>query len=163
MVSPLTLQDRQHAVSVLQPLVEAMASVFDLPSPAIIAQACLESRWLTSLLARKYFNVFGRKARKGEPYVVLSSAEGTDAVSLVRRSRWKIYPNYSQGLLDYGHWITAGRHVGSGSLIYQKALDVRTDPIAYAYALQGVWAADAHYGDKIVAIMQEFHLLGASQ
>lgn len=79
---------------------------------AIIAQACIESGYNTSLLSMKYHNYFGMKcgsAWKG-PSVNLSTKEEYNSQLVAIRDNFRCYPDMIAGVSGYFDFINTSRY-----------------------------------------------------
>ena len=79
---------------------------------AIIAQACIESGYNTSLLSMKYHNYFGMKcgsAWKG-PSVNLSTKEEYNSQLVAIRDNFRCYPDMLAGVKGYFDFISTKRY-----------------------------------------------------
>lgn len=82
---------------------------------AAVAQAALESAWGESLLASRYHNLFGVKAGRGwhGPTVDLwtyewyGKRESGKPVYEKVMAKWRVYPSWSECLVDYSRLIQA--------------------------------------------------------
>jgi flagellar protein FlgJ len=113
---------------------------------AVLAQSALESGWGENIANN---NLFGIKAdaRWGGERGLQATLEFRNGV-LAREQAWfRRYGDWSQSFEDYGTFIQNNPR-------YREALDVGSDPHAYARALQRAgYATDPHYARKISEIM----------
>lgn len=90
---------------------EAKARGYKVCSP-IIAQACVESGYNTSLLSMKYHNYFGMKcgsAWKG-PSVNLATKEEYNSQLVNIRDNFRVYPDIISGVKGYFDFISTNRY-----------------------------------------------------
>ena len=81
-------------------------------SSAIIAQACIESGYNTSLLSMKYHNYFGMKcgsAWKG-PSVNMATKEEYNSQLVSIRDNFRVYPDMISGVRGYFDFISTNRY-----------------------------------------------------
>lgn len=113
---------------------------------AVLAQSALESGWGENVANN---NLFGIKAdtRWNGDRGLQSTLEFRDGV-LAREQAWfRRYTDWQQSFEDYGRLIQNNPR-------YQQALDVGSDPHAYAKALQRAgYATDPQYARKISDII----------
>jgi peptidoglycan hydrolase FlgJ len=113
---------------------------------AVLAQSALESGWGDNVANN---NLFGIKAdaRWGGQRGLQPTLEYRNGV-LAREQAWfRRYGDWQQSFEDYGNLIQNNPR-------YQQALDVGSDPHAYARALQRAgYATDPHYARKISDII----------
>lgn len=97
---------------------EAKARGYKVCSP-IIAQACIESGYNTSLLSMKYHNYFGMKcgsAWKG-PSVNLATKEEYNSQLVSIRDNFRAYPDMISGVKGYFDFISTNRYANLKSAI----------------------------------------------
>lgn len=143
-----------------------------IPASVTIAQAALESAWGTSRLARLASNLFGIKAGSswrgrvvsaptreylagewvtiGGSWDIYPNADAARAAGEPASSLFRVYASPLDGLADHARVLYNGR--------YAVALALRDEPDAFARALQGVYATDPAYGDKLVGTMKARNL-----
>lgn len=154
----MALSDEQRAF--LDRAVAAAAKVTPstLPAygPVVVAQAILESNWGRAAIGG--FNVFGIKARAGEPSVLVTTTEYIKGVATKVKAAFKKFASLEEAFTDHRQLLTGRRYASSGQLIYSKALAHPRDPEAFAHALTGVYATDPKYGQKLVDVMKAYSL-----
>ena len=105
---------------------EAKARGYKVCSP-IIAQACIESGYNTSLLSMKYHNYFGMKcgsAWKG-PSVNLATKEEYNSQLVSIRDNFRAYPNMIAGVKGYFDFISTSRYANlKGASTPQEYLEL---------------------------------------
>ena len=93
---------------------------------AIIAQACIESGYNTSLLSLKYHNYFGMKcgsAWKG-PSVNLATKEEYNSQLVSIRDNFRCYPDMMSGVKGYFDFISTSRYANlMGTTTAQEYLE----------------------------------------
>ena len=94
---------------------------------AIIAQACIESGYNTSLLSMKYHNYFGMKcgsAWKG-PSVNLATKEEYNSQLVSIRDNFRAYPDMIAGVKGYFDFISTSRYANlKGAATAQEYLEL---------------------------------------
>ena len=105
---------------------EAKARGYKVCSP-IIAQACVESAYNTSLLSVKYHNYFGMKcgsAWKG-PSVNLATKEEYNSQLVSIRDNFRAYPDMIAGVKGYFDFISTSRYSNlKGAVTAQEYLEL---------------------------------------
>lgn len=109
---PSSAQQKEF-IQTVAPLIqeEAKARGYKVCSP-IVAQACIESAFGTSLLASRWFNLFGMKcgsAWKG-PSVNLATKEEYNSVLVSIRDNFRAYPDMIAGVKGYFDFISTSRY-----------------------------------------------------
>ncbi|HEY0971175.1 MAG TPA: glucosaminidase domain-containing protein [Gemmatimonadales bacterium] len=139
----------------IESMVTAVRSV-PVPVPALrpvaVAQAALESAYGTSGLARNYRNLFGVKARAGQPAVQLDTTEYVKGVAQRVKQPFRVYASFAESIADHADLF---RRLPK---TYAKALAHPDEPAKFASGLTGVYATDPLYGSKVVKIMKDYQL-----
>lgn len=100
-------------IEIIAPMIqdEAKARGYRVCSP-IIAQACIESGYNTSLLSMKYHNYFGMKCGsswKGKS-VNLSTKEEYNSQLVAIRDNFRVYDSMEEGVRGYFDFISTNRY-----------------------------------------------------
>lgn len=132
--------------------------------PVAVAQCLLESAWGTSRLATLGRNLFGVKARDGEPGVDLLTTEyhrvGDQQVPVRVPQRFRRYEHFAAAFKDHARLLCTRKGGPNGQLLYHAALGHPDDPCAFADALTGLYATDPLYGSKLRDVMRSRGLFG---
>lgn len=125
------------------------------PASVALAQAILESDWGRSKLTREANNLFGIKAYRdpGTAGVYeINTWEVIGGRNVTVLAAFKAYTSLADSIVDHGNWF----HDNSR---YAGALAVRTDPRAFAYAINAAgYATDPAYAPKLIQLMDRFNL-----
>ena len=119
---------------------------------ALIAQAALETGWGRHLMAdesgEKSWNLFGIKARQGQPAVEADTQEFRDGRMQSERAAFRWFESLEEAFDGYASLI--GR-----SPRYRQAVAEGQDPERYARELQRAgYATDPDYASKIINILR---------
>lgn len=119
---------------------------------ALIAQAALETGWGRHLMAdesgEKSWNLFGIKARKGQPAVEADTQEFRNGRMQAERAAFRWFESLEEAFDGYASLI--GR-----SPRYRQAVAEGQDPERYAKELQRAgYATDPDYASKIINILR---------
>jgi hypothetical protein len=126
------------------------------PASITVAQAILESDWGRSALSRHAGNYFGMKAigglgNDGVVWMPTSEfdAEGEHYETL---SPFRAYKSLTDSMLDHDLLLRDAAR-------YAPAMQVANDPRQFAHMLvQGGYATDPAYADKLIALMDRYDL-----
>ena len=121
-----------------------------------IAQACLESSYGQSDLARFANNYFGYKASDGwtgSTYGKDSYEERNGKLGK-EYSRFRAYDNMEESVKDHANMMERSDY---HKKVYAKAINAKT-PQEQAHALTGTYATDSGYGGKLIDIMDKYNL-----
>lgn len=136
----------------IAPLAKQVGHDYDLYPSVMLAQAALESNWGRSELTQKHHNLFGVKAIAGSPSVVMPTQEADEAGHLHQvQAAFRRYHNVKEALFDYGNTLSDPLYNGAHrkqARTYQEA----------TRALDGKYATDPHYSQKLDAIIAGSHL-----
>lgn len=141
--------------------IEKMAVLYQaVPSPILVsvrlAQACLESSFGQSELARNARNFAGIKASSpwiGETYTKLSDEEIYGQMEL-KLSEFRKYESVEEFVKDHSGFITSTEH---RKQVYAKVIQAVTYQGQCA-ALTGTYATDSRYGAKLIEIIEKYDL-----
>ncbi len=128
---------------------------WNIPASVSLAQWALESAWGRSMPPRSN-NPFGIKARPGEPAVVAMTCEVIGGVSERLPQHFRRFSSLSVAFSAHGRLLATGE-------AYAKARAVRHDGRAFARALQGHYATDPDYADKLLALIDAHDLVRFDQ
>lgn len=125
---------------------------YGVPASVTIAQAILESGWGKHDLHAN--NLFGIKGTGPAGSVVVPTREWVTRPTghyVTINARFKKYHSVAESMEDHAHLLATSGY-------YQKAMAHRNDPRAFANALTGVYATEPSYGQKLISLMNEYHL-----
>lgn len=141
----------------IAPRVQVLAGKNNLFASIILAQAILESGYGQSNMAQKYFNIFNITGAYLGKSVTFQTQEFAGTNPYFTQQSFRVYSNYDQSLDDYINLMLKGTtwnpdiYAGSWksqAKTYQEA----------AESLQGVFATDPDYAQKLIDIIQEYNL-----
>jgi hypothetical protein len=126
------------------------------PASVTVAQAILESDWGRSSLSLSAGNYFGMKAIGGlgnDGVVWMPTAEYDEAGQRYETlSPFRAYKSLTDSMLDHDLLLRDAPR-------YAAAMQVRHDPRQFAHMLvQGGYATDPAYADKLIALMDRYDL-----
>lgn len=128
-------------------------SKFFLPS-VTLAQACLESADGKSELAKNANNLFGIKADKtwsGDVYVKDAIEEIDGKMVNVGKTEWRKYDSIKDSIADHDAIMT---RTNWHSNYYKDAINAKNYQ-EQAKALQGTYATDSQYANKLITIIEQ--------
>lgn len=124
---------------------------YGVPASVTIAQAILESSWGKSGLSKRAHNLFGIKGSGPAGSFTAPTHEYVHGKRITIKAAFRAYHTPAESLADHA------RMVGSNSA-YDKAMQVKNDPDAFARALTGTYATDPKYGQSLIALMKQYDL-----
>jgi flagellar protein FlgJ len=129
-----------------------------LPAAVMVAQAALETGWGQYVTKDKTtgqfsYNLFNIKGAGPAGKVLARTAEYYNGVKTYIDDHFRAYNNYEESFADYAALIT-------GSKTYSKAMAVKSDPVAYAKALQTCgYATDPKYAEQLISLIKQYKLV----
>lgn len=118
------------------------------PASVTIAQAILESDWGRSSPGNALFGLKGTGPAGSNMRRVVEYRNGH---RFTRVDPFRAYHSYAESLEDHASLLANSRH-------YAKAREVSEDPDAFARALQGTYASDPRYAQKLSRFMDDYLL-----
>jgi mannosyl-glycoprotein endo-beta-N-acetylglucosaminidase len=131
-------------VKFLTPYAKAIGQKIGVPYIFLISQIILETSWGKSSLFKKYFNVGGIKAVRGQKSVSLMTYEYENGIKVQKPQNFAVYSDLLSGLNAYAK-IFQNRY-------FKMHLNKTTNPDTYVTLLQSSkikYATDINYIDKI--------------
>jgi flagellum-specific peptidoglycan hydrolase FlgJ len=130
-------------------------------APVSVAQFILESNWGHNHLGAAN-NYFGIKARDGEPFASRSTREFIAGRWTTVEARFRAFGSMQECFEAHAELLCDRELLDGSGKIYAAALSSPDDALAFAQALQGVYATDPEYAGKLIAIMRENDLIDAT-
>ncbi|UTG79649.1 amidase domain-containing protein [Lactococcus lactis] len=137
--------------------VRILAGKNNLYASIILAQAILESGSGQSNMSQQYFNIFNITGAYLGKSISFKTEEFSGNNPYYIEQSFRVYSNYDQALDDYINLMIKGTTWNSE--IYAGAW--KSHAKAYqeaAQALQGIFATDPSYAQKLIEIIQEYNL-----
>lgn len=142
--------------------IEKMAKLYQaVPSPLLvsirIAQACLESHYGNSDLAREANNYAGIKATppwQGETYTKTTKEEIDGVLVDVEGERFRKYKTIQDFIVDHSNFVVS---TDKRKDFYANVINATTF-VGQAGALTGTYATDSRYGAKLIELNEAYNL-----
>ncbi|MDA3876373.1 MAG: flagellar assembly peptidoglycan hydrolase FlgJ [Halothiobacillus sp.] len=143
----------QAFVDAILPHAQAAAQKLGVPAQVLIAQSALETGWGKHLpvdaQGHTNYNFFGIKADpswQGAQQTV-NTLEFEGGAMVPRKATFRAYDSIASSFNDFVQFLQQNPR-------YSQALSAKSDPDAFARALQKAgYATDPQYADKLIAIM----------
>lgn len=149
---------RQHKAFIKEigPIAKEVDREFELLPSITIAQACLESDYGQSSLSQKYNNLFGVKGTNPNTSEVLTTKEYVKGKWVVVKARFQIYDSYEASIRAHARLFQKGTTWNKQQ--YKHVLTAK-DYRKQAHALvQDGYATDPNYADKLIKLIEQYHL-----
>lgn len=137
--------------------VRILAGKNNLYASIILAQAILESGSGQSNMSQQYFNIFNITGAYLGKSISFKTQEFSGNNPFYLEQSFRIYSNYDQALDDYINLMIKGTTWNSEIYAGAWKSQAKTYQEA-AQALQGVFATDPEYAQKLIEIIQEYNL-----
>ncbi|MBF7094926.1 glucosaminidase domain-containing protein [Streptococcus sp. HF-1907] len=135
---------KQEFVQKIAPTAVELGKAYGVRPSFIIAEASLESQFGQTLLAAKYYNLFGSLAQSGDAVVVLS----TGAANSSQTQRYHRYSDWKQSLYDYMEQVKAGR-VGTSKSYQTMVANKNTKTLVKLLAEEGFSSSKTYAKDMV--------------
>lgn len=143
-------------INQLAPYARQMQEKYGVIASISIAQAILESDWHTSTLSTQYNNLYGIKADASQKSVVLPTQEFENGQWITIQGRFAAYDTWQDSMKAHAELLYHGTSWNSAQ--YQHVLAARDYKSAAAALTKDGYATDPTYAEKLIAIIQEWHL-----
>lgn len=154
-VKSIRQQHEEFIQSIAPAAVNSSHNYGILPS-ITIAQAILESDWGQSQLASNYHNLFGIKSDNPNNSQLLETQEYQNGQWITISARFRVYASFEESIQDHAALLANGTTWNKQQ--YQHVL-TSTNYLEAAHNLQrDGYATDPDYTQKIIQIIQKYHL-----
>lgn len=130
---------------------QKVANQMNLYPSVMIAQMALESNYGTSGLTKSANNLFGVKGTYNGKSVKMKTAEYHNGKYVTIHDHFRAYPSYWASMVDYT-MIMQGSHFSGAWVSNTSSYKQATQ------ALEGVYATDGQYSEKLNAIIAQYNL-----
>ncbi|HSI72922.1 MAG TPA: glucosaminidase domain-containing protein [Fimbriimonas sp.] len=154
---PAPVNDQQKFIRAYATAAVASMQQWGVPASVTLAQAILESNWGKSKLTLQAQNFFGIKARNGEQAYPIATTEYKNGKPFTVVAKFRKYEDAEECFKAHGQ-LLATRKWSNGKLIYEKAMANKSDYRKFAEALEGIYATDPTYGDKLIGLIEKYDL-----
>lgn len=150
------MQSRQNFIRVIASIAQKEDKPYGILPSVTIAQACLESNYGQSELAKKYNNLFGVKGTDPNTSQVMTTKEFVNGRWETIHGRFQIYDSYQASI--HAHTMLFVNGTTWNSKQYQHVLAAK-DYQTQAKALEtDGYATDPGYANKVITIIEEYNL-----
>lgn len=141
-------QIKEHAIN--------LGKEYNILASLLIAQACLESAFGKSGLAKKANNLFGVKEFGNGPSVTMRTAEYDKGKKIHIDAKFRFYPSFKESLEHvcrlYQNGVSWDRNK------YKKIIGETDYKKACQAVQQAGYCTDPHYADKLIQIIEKYGL-----
>lgn len=152
----MNYQQRLKWLESMAPYAQKMQQQYGILASISLAQAAHESNWNNSQLSAKYHNFYGVKASKGQASVLLPTSEFTDGHWVKIDAPFRTYPNWEASMLDHTLLLVHG--TTDNHQRYAKVLNAPNYTAAANALYQAGYATDPAYAQKLIKIIELYHL-----
>lgn len=149
-------QARDNFIKVIAPIAQKEDKPYGILPSITIAQACLESDYGQSELAKKYNNLFGVKGTDPNNTKVLTTKEYVNGQWQVISGRFQVYDTYESAIKAHTKLFVNGTTWNPNQ--YQHVLNAK-DYRSQAKALEiDGYATDPGYAEKLIYVIEKYNL-----
>lgn len=150
------LRSKEDFIKTIGPLAQKADQPYGLFPSVTIAQACLESNYGQSSLAKQYNNLFGVKSSDPNTSKVMTTQEYVNGRWQTISGRFQIYDSYQAAIQAHARLLAQGTSWNQGQ--YRHVLQAK-DWRSQAKALyQDGYATDPGYPGKLISLVEQFNL-----
>lgn len=150
------LRAKEEFIKVVAPIAQKEDKPYGILPSVTIAQACLESDYGQSQLAKDYNNLFGVKGTDPNTSRVMTTREFVNGQWETIHGRFQIYDSYESSI--HAHTMLFVNGTTWNSKQYQHVLAAK-DYRSQAKALEtDGYATDPDYATKLINIIEQFNL-----
>lgn len=150
------LKQKENFIKVVAPIAQREDKQYGVLPSVTIAQACLESNFGQSALAKEYNNLFGVKGTNPSTSKVLTTKEFVNGRWETIHGRFQIYDSYDAAIRAHTLLFVKGTTWNPNQ--YQHVLAAK-DYKTQAKALEtDGYATDPTYATKLINLIEEFNL-----
>ncbi|GEN48289.1 glycoside hydrolase family 73 protein [Ligilactobacillus pobuzihii] len=148
-------KSKQEFIKELVPSAQKQQRQHHVFTSITLAQASLESDWGTSELSAKYHNLFGVKSSDPNS-PLLTTKEYVNGQWITVKDRFAAYDNYDQSIAAHAQLFVNG--TGWDSKHYQGVINAKNYQEAAKALQSNGYATDPDYAQKLIDLIQEYHL-----
>lgn len=150
------VKERKAFIQKIGPIAQQVDQEFDLLPSITIAQACLESNYGQSSLSQKYNNLFGVKGTNPNTSAILTTKEYEKGKWLVVKARFQIYDSYEASIRAHARLFQKG--TSWNAYQYQHVLAAKDYQTQAKALVKDGYATDPNYANKLIKLIEEYHL-----
>lgn len=143
---------KEKFIKDIAPYAQKIQKEFKILPSVVIAQACLESGYGTSLLANQGKNIFGTKGDfKGES-VIIQTMEYVNGVPVQVWNKFRKYPTWEESLRDLANLYVKGTSWNRS--LYTAVIGEKDYKKALKAIFDAGYASDPKYIEKLVSLIE---------
>ena len=146
----------QQFIQQLVPYTQEANRMYGVLPSISLAQAILESDWGTSGLAANYYNLYGIKGESNAPFVDLETSEFHNGEWIKITGRFRVFESWRESVLAHAQLMALG--VTWDETLYHKVLAANHYQEAARELVNAGYATDPSYAEKIIQIIEQYHL-----
>lgn len=147
---------RHNFIKKIGPIAEKVDKSYDLLPSITIAQACLESEYGQSDLAKKYNNLFGVKGTNPHTTVTLQTKEHVNGKWKTVNAKFQIYDSYEASIRAHARLFQKGTSFNSKQ--YKHVLAAKNYKKQAKALVQDGYATDPNYSKKLTDLIEQYNL-----
>lgn len=149
-------KEHQDFINKILPEALEVQKKYNILTSITLSQSILESNWGQSELSSKYNNLFGVKASEVQKGVNLSTTEYRSGVPETVTGRFRVYDSWDESIEAHAILIAHGTDWNSQQ--YKEVIEADNyRDSAKGLSIDG-YATDPAYAEKIIEIIEKYHL-----
>lgn len=149
-------KQRKAFIKKIGPIAKQVDKSYDLLPSITIAQACLESDYGQSDLAKKYNNLFGVKGTNPNTSAVLTTKEYVKGKWINVKARFQIYDSYEASIRAHARLFQNGTTWNHKQ--YKHVLAAKNYKEQAKALVQDNYATDPNYAKKLTNLIKQYNL-----
>lgn len=150
------LKQKKDFIKKVAPVAQKVDKGTKLLPSITIAQACLESNYGQSDLARKYNNLFGVKGTSKTTSAVMTTKEYTNGKWVTVKARFQIYDSYEASIRAHNRLFQEGTTWNKNQ--YKDVLNAKNYTEQAKALVTDGYATDPDYATKLTNLIEQFNL-----
>lgn len=149
-------RQRKAFIKKIGPIAKQVDKSYDLLPSITVAQACLESNYGQSDLAKKYNNLFGVKGTNPNTSTVLTTKEYVKGKWIKVKARFQIYDSYEASIRAHARLFQNGTTWNHKQ--YKHVLAAKNYKQQAKALVQDNYATDPDYATKLTNLIKQYNL-----
>ena len=150
-------QERRAFINEIGPIAKKVNKKYSILPSITIAQACLESDYGNSKLAKKYKNLFGMKSNDKKRTVKLETKEYIDKDGWqTKMARFRVYDSYADSIRSYDIALHQGTSWNKNQ--YRHVFKAKNYKDQAKALVKDGYATDPGYAEKLIKLIEQYDM-----
>lgn len=147
---------RHNFIKKIGPIAQRVDKSYNLLPSITIAQACLESQYGQSKLAKKYHNLFGVKGTGSKNTVTLETQEHKNGEWKTIKAKFQVYDSYESSIRAHAKLFKNGTTANRKQ--YKHVLAAKNYKQQAKALVKDGYATDPNYSKKLIDLVEAYNL-----